>query len=196
MRRARRGRSTTSRMRARKRSGRGVQNRDAEKTYNKYDLAALTKLTPALNWNAFFAGAGVPVAKSPAVIVTQPSYFEVLGKLIDTVPVASWREYFRYKLVNSAAPELPAKFVQLNFEFAGRTVSGIEEIKLRWKRGVDIVENSIGDLAGKMYIECYFSVVAKECAQVLVGNILAAYAQGIDQLPWMTPATRQKAHDK
>jgi putative endopeptidase len=173
-----------------------VQNRDAEKTYNRYDFAALGKLTPSFDWHAFLAGAKVPAAKVQAVIVTQPSYFEALDKVIASVPVADWRVYFRYKLLNTYAPDLPAKFVNLHFEFNNRAVSGIEELKPRWKRGVDTVENAVGDLAGKMYVERYFRADAKRRVDQLVNNLKTAFSQGIDALEWMTPATKQKAHAK
>lgn len=173
-----------------------VQNRDAEKTYNRHDLAALGKLMPAFDWHAFLAGAKVPESKVKAIVVTQPSYFEALGKVIADVPVADWRSYFRYRLLNTYAPDLPAKFVNLHFDFNQRTVSGIEQLKPRWKRGVDTVENAIGDLAGKMYVERHFRADAKRRADELVGNLKTACSEGIDQLEWMTPATKQKAHAK
>lgn len=108
-----------------------VQNRDAEKTYNRYDRAALAKLMPNFDWDAFLRGAQVPSEKVSAVIVTQPSYFEALDKIFAEVPVADWRVYMRYKLLNTYASDLPAKFVQRQFEFNDRTVSGIEELKPR-----------------------------------------------------------------
>jgi putative endopeptidase len=173
-----------------------VQNRDAEKTYNRYDLNALAKLTPGIDWNAFFAGVKVPLGKSQAIVVTQPSYFESLSKLLETVPVADWRDYFRFRVLDTFAPDLPAKFVQLSFAFHGKTVSGIEELRPRWKRGVDTVEGGIGDLAGKLYIENHFSADAKRRVDALVGNMKTAYGAGIDALAWMSPATREKAHGK
>src|SRR5690606_6980286 len=99
-----------------------VQNRDAQKTYNRFEVAELANLMPGFDWNAFFAGAQIPLEKSPALVVTQPSYFEALGKLIATTPVADWRGYFRYKLLAAYAPDLPAKFAQLHFDFTQRTV--------------------------------------------------------------------------
>jgi putative endopeptidase len=173
-----------------------VQNRDDEKTYNRYDLAALGKLTPAFDWNAFLAAAQVPVGKVKAVIVMQPSYFQALNGMIADVPVADWRAYFRYQLLNSYAPELPAKFVKLHFEFNDRTVSGIEELKPRWKQALDTMENAIGDLVGKLYVERHFRADAKRRIDQLVGNLEAAFAESIDSLEWMTPATKQKAHEK
>lgn len=173
-----------------------VQNRDAEKTYNRYDRAALAKLMPGFDWDAFLRGAQIPGDKVPAMIVTQPSYFEALGKLFAEVPVADWRVYYRYKLLNTYASDLPAKFVQRQFEFNDRTVSGIEELKPRWKRGVDTIEGAAGDLVGKMYVERHFKPEQKQRIDALVKNLLAAFDSGIDELQWMTPDTRRKAHEK
>ncbi len=173
-----------------------VQNRDAQKTYNRYEVAALPKLMPGFDWNSFFAGAQIPMDKTQALVVAQPSYFEALGKLIATTPVADWRGYFRYKLLSTYAPDLPGKFAHLHFDFTQRTVSGIEELKPRWKRAVDTVDGAMGDLVGKMYVERHFSPDAKRRMDELVGNLLTAYRQGIDSLEWMSPATKQKAHAK
>jgi putative endopeptidase len=173
-----------------------VQNRDAQRTYNRFEVAELANLMPGFDWNAFFAGAQIPLEKSPALVVTQPSYFEALGKLIATTPVADWRGYFRYKLLAAYAPDLPAKFAQLHFDFTQRTVSGIEEMKPRWKRAVDTVDAAIGELVGKMYVERHFSPDAKRRMDELVANLMQAFREGIDSLEWMTPATKQKAHAK
>jgi predicted metalloendopeptidase len=172
------------------------QNRDAVKTYNRYDRAALAQVMPGFDWDAFLRGAQIPGDKFAAVIVTQPSYFEALGKMFEEVPLADWRVYYRYKLLSTYASDLPAKFVQRQFEFNDRTVSGIEELKPRWKRGVDTVEGTIGDLAGKMYVARHFKPEQKQRIDALVKNLLAAFDSGIDELDWMTPDTRRQAHEK
>jgi len=173
-----------------------VQNRDAEKTYNKYDMNGLHKLMPHLDWAAFMAGAQIPPDKVDGMVISQPSFFQALDKIIATTPVADWRNYFRFKLLDTYAPDLPAKFVQLNFDFHERAISGIEEMKPRWKRGVDTIENAIGELAGKVYVERHFSPEAKRRIDELVSNLKVAYSQGIDDLQWMSPVTKQKAHAK
>ncbi len=173
-----------------------VQNRDAEKTYNRHDRAALAKLMPSFDWDAFLRGAQIPSEKVAAVNVTQPSYFEALDKIFAEVPVADWRVYFRYKLLHTYTPDLPAKFVQRQFEFSERTVSGIEELKPRWKRGVDTIEGTVGDLVGKMYVERHFKPEAKQRIDRLVNNLKDAFSSGIDQLEWMSPETRRRAHEK
>jgi predicted metalloendopeptidase len=173
-----------------------VQNRDAEKTYNRHDRKQLAQLTPGLDWAAFFAGAGVPEAKATAINVTQPSYFQALAQAFVEIPVADWRTYLRYKVLNTYASDLPARIVKLDFDFQQGVISGIEQNKPRWKRGVDTVEGGIGELAGKAYVERYFSADAKRRMDTLVGNLKTAYSQGIDRLEWMTPATKAKAHAK
>lgn len=173
-----------------------VQNRDAQKTYNRFDLDALGKLTPAIDWREFFIGVVAPLDKVAALNVAQPSYFRALSKAFEEVSLEDWRVYFRYKMLDTYAPDLPQRFVQLNFDFMSRTVSGVPQLKPRWKRGVDTVENAIGDLAGKAYVERHFSPEAKQRIDVLVANLRRAFAQGIDGLEWMTPQTKLKAHAK
>jgi putative endopeptidase len=173
-----------------------VQNRDAEKTYNRYEAPALAKLMPGFDWSAFFSGAQIPADHAKALIISQPSYFEGLGKAINDVPLDDWRTYLRYQLLNTYAPDLPKQIVDLNFDFYGKAVSGTQEIRPRWKRGVNTVENAIGDLVGKVYVERHFKPDAKQRMDALVGNLQAAFAAGIDALEWMTPETKQKAHAK
>ena len=171
-----------------------VQNRDVEKTYNRYELAAAGKLTPGLDWPAFLDGAAA--GKVTTIIVSQPTFFTKLGLMIKAVPASQWREYFRFKLLNAYAPYLPQRFVDLDFEFNGRTLAGTTEIKPRWKRGVATVESAVGDLVGKRYVELYFKPEAKQRMDQLVGNLMQAYSAGITTLEWMTPETREAARTK
>jgi len=173
-----------------------VQNRDARKTYNRLDRGALKKLMPEFDWSAFFAGAGIEESKVPALNVAQPSYLQALDPLIARTPIAHWRAYFKYMLLDALAPALPARFVQLHFDFHRRTISGIEELEPRWKRGVDTVNAAIGDLVGKLYVERHFKPEAKHRVDQLVGHLMEAFAQGVDALEWMTPKTRKRAHAK
>jgi putative endopeptidase len=173
-----------------------VENRDAEKTYNRHERAELAKLMPGFDWDAFFAGAQVPDEKVPAVVVTQPSYFAALDKLIAKTSLDDWKVYLRFHLLNAYAPNLSSAFVNRHFDFNGRVVSGVESLRPRWKRGVATVEGAIGELVGKVYVERHFSPEAKQRVDALVKNLKEAYSQGIDELEWMTPATKQRAHAK
>jgi len=171
-----------------------VENRDANKTYNKHSVKELQTLMPRFDWRAFLEGAASP--KVDDIVVNQPSFFKELGAAVGDVSMAEWREYLRYKLIDAYAPYLDSRFVNLDFEFNGRVLSGIAEIRPRWKRGVSTVEESIGEIAGKLYVERHFSEDAKQRVKALVANLQRAYAEGIQQLEWMTPATKTQAQAK
>ncbi len=171
-----------------------VQNRDAEKTYNKFTVAEAQSLLPGFDWRAFFEGVAAP--KVDVLVAAQPNFFNALGLALQEVPLAQWRDYLRYKLIDAYAPYLSSRFVNLNFEFNGRVLSGTSEIEPRWKRGVAAVDNAIGELTGKVYVAKYFPPQAKQRATQLVANLQRAYAEGIDRLEWMSPETKQQAHAK
>jgi len=171
-----------------------VENRDAEKTYNKYLVADAQKEMPGLDWRAFLEGAASP--KVDAIVIAQPSFFKEISTAVEQIPLAQWRDYLRYQLLDAYAPYLNQQLVNLHFEFHGRVLSGITENKPRWKLGVDAIESNIGQLAGKVYVERHFTADAKQRASQLVGNLQRAYSQGIDQLQWMSDVTKAQAHAK
>ena len=173
-----------------------VQNRDAEKTYNRYEFADLAKLMPAFDWDAFLGGAQIPARESAG---GDRHAAELLRGARQDLRRGAGRGLaclLPLQAAHTYAPDLSAKFVQLQFEFTDRTVSGIEELKPRWKRGVDTLEGTLGDLVGKMYVERHFKPEAKQRMDALVNNLKAAFASGIDELEWMTPETKRKAHEK
>jgi putative endopeptidase len=170
-----------------------VQNRDPVASYNKLDMKQLAELAPGVDWPAFFAGTAAPVA---AVNVRQPGFFTAFAAMLTKVPVADWRVYFRYNLLDAYAPLLPARFEQLHFGFHERALSGTEQEPPRWKRGVDLVNNLIGEASGQLYVEHYFSAASRQRMRALVGNLLRAYDASIDGLDWMTPPTRAEARRK
>ncbi|HEU4530034.1 MAG TPA: M13-type metalloendopeptidase [Steroidobacteraceae bacterium] len=170
-----------------------VQNRDAVATYNKHTLASANELTPGFDWKAFFAAAGIA---TPDFIVTQPSYFAGLSRALAEIPLKDWREYLKFKLVNDYAPYLSAAFVDAHFDMHGRTLKGIEENRPRWKRAVDALDNTMGEIAGRLYVERHFKPEAKRRMDELVRNLIRAYEISIDELDWMSPATRAQARAK
>ena len=170
-----------------------VQNRDPVATYNKLDRQGLAKLAPSLDWNRYFDGVGAQVA---AVNIDQPSYLTALDALTREVSVADWRTYLRYRLLDHFAAYLPMAFDQLQFDFHDRALSGTEQQRERWRRGVTLVDQAIGETSGQMYVEAYFSAAAKQRMQKLVANLLRAFDNSIDGLTWMTPATRGAARVK
>jgi putative endopeptidase len=171
-----------------------VQNRDSLKTYNKFAVSDLQKEMPGIDWRAFLEGAASP--KVDAIVIAQPSFFKALSDAALQIPLSQWRAFLRYQIYDSYAPYLQQQLVNLHFDFHGRKLSGIAEIKPRWKRGIDVVDGSIGELVGKVYVDRHFTAAAKERVKALVANLQQAYSQGIDQLEWMTPATKAKAHAK
>src|SRR5208282_2773422 len=116
-----------------------------------------------------------------------------LSKLLHDVSLATWREYFRFRLLSSTAPYLPKAFVDEDFAFNAGVLHGTPQIQERWKRGCTLVDEMIGEASGKLYVEKYFPPPAKARIDDLVGNLLKAYALSVDQLTWMSPATKVEA---
>jgi len=171
-----------------------AKNRDRNATYNKMSVAELAALTPAYSWPAYLKSAGL--GKATEVIVRQPDYVKAVDNVFGGTPVSTWREYLTFKLLDAAADELPSAFEQAKFEFRGRTLSGQQEMAVRWKRSVDGVEGILGETAGRLYVARYFKPVAKARMDALVKNLRNAYKVGIDSLEWMSPATKAQAQDK
>ena len=172
-----------------------VETRDPVKAYNKVEMAKLATLAPGHDWQAYLSASGV-VGKTDYVIVGQPSYLTAFAKLADQTPLSAWKSYFRWQVLSNAAPFLSKAFVDENFAFNGTVLQGIPENRARWKRGLGLVEITIGEGLGKLYVKQYFPPAAKERADALIKNMLAAYKQDIDTLDWMTPETKQKAQEK
>ena len=170
-----------------------VKNRDPVATYNKLTVAEAEKLTPNFKWTAFFEGAGAPAGD---IDINQPSYLEEVGKLVKSVPIAEWREYFRFKLIDGYAPYLSQSFVDLSFDFRQRQLRGLKEQKPRWKRAVLTLNEEMGQLVGKMYVEAHFSAESKKRVREIVDNLLKVYDTSLDGLDWMTPATKVEAKKK
>lgn len=174
-----------------------VRRRDRTATYNKKTVAELAALTPAFDWDIWSkAVAGQPVEKLGDVIVGQPSYFEALNQTIQDVPAADWRLWSKWNVLRDHAPNLPKAFVDENFSFYGKTLTGTPEQKPRWKRGVATVESALGEAVGKIYVEKHFPPAAKARMKTLVDNLVAAYQDSISELQWMSPETRKKALEK
>lgn len=170
-----------------------VQNRDPVATYNRTAPAQLAGLAPGIDWEAFFAAAGVPV---DAVDVNQPTYLKALGQLIGAVPVSQWREYFFFQLLDVAAPYLATPFATAHFDFHSRVLQGVQEQPARWKRGVALLGSNVGQLVGKQYVALHFQPESKARMLELVDNLRAAFAQSIDTLEWMSAGTRAAAKQK
>lgn len=170
-----------------------VQNRDPVKTYNPMSLPEYQKLAPGFDWTAFFDGMGAPVQR---LDVNQPSFIKGMGQLVKTVPVADWRLYFKFQLLDDYAPVLSKEFADLEFDFHKRTLNGIQEPLPRWRQAVESMDNTMGELVGRLFVEAHFGAEAKARMLVLVGNLMKAFDASIDGLEWMSPATRAEAKKK
>jgi endothelin-converting enzyme/putative endopeptidase len=173
-----------------------AETRDVDKTYNLVTLAELKDLCPAFDFEAYVRNLGGSDATIAEVVVRQPSYLEHLSAALQDVPIEHWRVWLAIRVVRMAAPYLPAAFVEANFDFYGRTLSGTPQLRERWKRGVAVVEGCVGEAVASEYVARHFPPASKAMMETLVGNLLAAYRESISQLDWMSDETKQRAFAK
>ncbi len=172
-----------------------VENRDPVKTYNKFEFAKLAALAPGYDWKSYLAESGVD-GKTDYLVVSQPSYISGFNKVLRATPLPVWKIYFRWHVLSDFAPYLSKNFVDEHFAFYGTALRGIPQNRPRWKRGISLVERSIGEGLGKLYVARYFPPESKARMDKLVQNLLAAYRADIETLDWMSPQTKQKAQEK
>ena len=172
-----------------------VANRDSQKTYNPQTLAQLATLAPHVAWQDYLDKAGVS-APLPTLIVRQPDYLQGLSGLLQSTPLATWKEYLRFRMLSSRAPYLTKAFVDEDFAFNEGVLRGTPQIKERWKRGCELVDRMIGEASGKLYVAKYFPPQSKARIDSLVGNLLKAYSQSIEHLDWMSASTKVEAQAK
>ncbi|WP_010122681.1 M13 family metallopeptidase [Corynebacterium nuruki] len=167
-----------------------VDSRDAEKTFNPTAIADLPTGFPFAAW---LAGVGITPDNAPHVIVSQPSYLDHVGTLVDTHDLDEWKLWAYWRVLTARAGKLPRAISEANFDFYGRTLSGSTEQRDRWKRALGLIEGTVGEDVGKEFVARHFPPEYKEKMLDLVDHLLAAYRERISDLAWMTPATREKA---
>ncbi|WP_028446189.1 M13 family metallopeptidase [Chitinimonas koreensis] len=168
--------------------------RDPIKTYHKLSPAQLADATPGFDWALLMQQAEAPAVA--AVNLNQPSYAAAAAKLIAKEPIAVWRDYLTVRVLDHFSAVLPRAHVEAAFRFHGQALSGAQEMRPRWKRAVALIEQDLGEAVGKLYVERYFPPETKAKIDALVRNLLEAYRISIDQLSWMSPATKVKAQEK
>ncbi|HEU4948094.1 MAG TPA: M13-type metalloendopeptidase [Kribbella sp.] len=173
-----------------------VTNRDATLTYNHVDRVGLGGLTPGLDWSGWLAAAGIPDSAFDELIVSQPSYLTAAAEALQAVPLEQWKDWLAWRVIHTAAPLLSRAFVEENFSFYGRTLTGAPQLRERWKRGLGVVESALGEALGQLYVAKHFPPDARARMVDLVANLVEAYRQRIEALVWMSPETRQRALDK
>lgn len=169
-----------------------VKSRDRSKTYNKYSVSKLDAEAKGFPWLAFFKEVG----STGDVIVRQPDFFQKFSKMYDTVSVDHWQTYFKWHLLNTYSDLLTTEIVAQDFAFFGTTLNGITEIRPRWKRAVGSVNDLLGELVGKVYVEKHFKPEAKQRMEELVDNLKATFAERLQQLDWMSQETKKEALNK
>ena len=173
-----------------------VKNRDATLTYNKMNRAEVTALMPVFDWELYLTDGEIPAIVLDSVIVQQPSFFEGLGSILANFDAAAWKAWLKWHIISGSAPYLSDDFTNENFAFFGKTLSGTPELRERWKRAVSMIEGSLGEAVGKVYVQKYFPAEAKARMENLVANLIEAYRVSINELAWMSPDTKVKALEK
>ncbi|MUL76082.1 M13 family metallopeptidase [Mycolicibacterium sp. CBMA 226] len=170
-----------------------VKRRDADLSYNLRRFAELADEAPGFDWNGWLTAVGSSTDAVAEVVVRQPDFLVAFAALWASEPLDDWQAWLSWRVISGRAPILTDDLVAENFAFYGRTLSGTEEIRDRWKRGVGLVESLMGDAVGKLYVERHFPPAHKARMDELVANLREAYRVSITNLEWMTPETRQRA---
>jgi putative endopeptidase len=168
-----------------------VTLRDPQKTYNLKSSDEAAALFPLLG--TWFEAAGIAAGKRDEIVVSTPDFFSGAAALLESEPLPVWQEWLALRVINAAAPYLSAEFVDANFAFYGTTISGTPRNKDRWKRAVAVVEASLGEAVGQIYVSKHFPESHKARMQTLVDNLIEAYRQSITGLDWMGEETKAEA---
>lgn len=171
-----------------------VESRDSRLQYNPMSIADLQKFTPAIKWNTYFSAIGL--AKLDSVVVTEPRYMKALQTVFTENKVGQWKEYLKWDLLNSAASQLTTEIETANFDFYSKTLRGAIKQLPREEKALLVVNRSIGEALGKLYVEKVFPAEAKTKAVDMIHNVILAYQNRINNLTWMSDATKKKAIEK
>ncbi|MDQ0374175.1 M13 family metallopeptidase [Cellulomonas humilata] len=170
-----------------------VKDRDADLTYNALTLTALAERAPGFDWHSWVLALGAPATAFDHLVVREPSFAEAFATLWESEPLEDWKAWLSYHVISDRAPYLNDELVEANFDFYGRTLTGAQELRDRWKRGVSLVQGVLGEAVGKVYVDRHFPAAHKARMEGLVANLVAAYRESISQLDWMGEETRAKA---
>ena len=171
-----------------------VERRDPKALDHKLTSGDLQKISPDFQWQTYFIKVGLP--KLASLNVAVPNFFKTLNEEIGKDSLDDWKTYLRWHLVHANAAQLSSPFLNENFAFYGKTLQGQQELKPRWKRCTEYVDDYLGEALGQAYVAKYFPPKAKEQALTIVNEIRAAMEQDINSLSWMSPATKQQALGK
>lgn len=171
-----------------------VESRDDRKSYNPMTVAELQKLTPAINWAAYLEGTGI--GKPATIVVSQPKYMTALQDLLSQKKVEDWKAYMRWTLLNKSSDYLSTDIETADWNFYSKTLRGALKEEKRDKNALQTINWSIGEALGKLYVEKKFPAEAKAKAESMIKNVMLAYENRINRLPWMAKNTRENAIQK
>ena len=166
-------------------------NRNIAGMYNKHVINDLNKLMPTFNWSQMLKSAGICGEKE--ITITQPNYMKAVDAVIKSTPIDTWKTYLKWGVIDHSAASLTTELDKQNFEFYGKILNGQQEQKPQWRRAVDVVNGSLGEVVGEVYVKKHFTPEAKKRMTDLVKNLLKAYEVSIKELDWMTPETKKEA---
>ncbi len=168
-----------------------VELRDPQKRYNKMTLAELNQMSPNFSWANYMATRNAPAVSE--VNIGQPEFFAEVNRMMADTQIADWKSYLRFMLLNTAAPRLSKMFVDENFNFYSKYLTGTKEQQPRYRRCIAATDNAVGEALGAEYVKKNFTPEAQKRVGELIDNLFAAYRERLASLDWMTPETRQKA---
>jgi endothelin-converting enzyme/putative endopeptidase len=171
-----------------------ADNEDIHKANNAWTPSDFPAKAPGLDWSEYFRGAGLTTVKT--FIVWQPEAFTGESALVESTPLDTWKDWMAFHLIDAYAGVLPKSFADARFDFFGKVLSGVPQQRPRAQRAVFVVDGLLGDIVGKVYAQRYFSPEAKQQAQAMVANLIAAFRKRIDALDWMNAATKAEAKAK
>jgi putative endopeptidase len=168
-----------------------VEERDPYKLFHKMSRAQLQALTPSFRWNVYFTALGMPATNQ--INVTQPAFYRALETQLKTNPLADLKTYLRWHIVHANARFLSAPFVDADFDFFSKTLRGVPALQPRWKRCVQLVDHTLGEALGQVFVEKTFTPETKARTVAMTKEIESAMQSEIDALAWMSPATKKQA---
>lgn len=168
-----------------------ADSRNPALTRNRFTLAELASTMPGFDWGAWAKPQGID--RTPAVIIAQPSFFKTFAAMVPLTPLSTWQAWLAARYITASAPYVSHEFSEARFEMFGRVLTGQEAPRARWKRGVGIVNTLLGQAAGRLYVQKFFSADARSRVQKIVANLLEAYRRAIRQADWMSGSTRGEA---
>ena len=171
-----------------------VERRDRRKTYNPMSFSDVQKLVPSVKWDAYFLSVGM--GKVDSLVVSQPKYLQTIETILKDNQVEDWKAYMRWTVLRGSAGILSTTIENANFDFYGKTLTGAVKQRPAEERALATVNGRLGEALGKLYVAKKFPPEAKEKAQAMIANVMQAFDNRINNLPWMTKATKENAKIK